>query len=325
MEINLDDKYYQKYIEYKQKYLLLKQLKNNDELDLEGGMFGLWGSKKTEKTPSSETTDGDYLVFTIDTIDKSSYIYLIDQNSTKSIDMNDFLLKHKDKAYLLNKKGTRLTGSIITKDKNTKIDTVISTMRKKLFIDKDIPLDEKKHIYTENQQLNEVIKKYDTYYREVDKILRTDTNNEVINAAILKFRTEFLNNSEIMKTNMITYHKNLKTTFSNILSMSEFSKYKSITIDYDNPFDNSNGDKFLNNLNTKIKSETGSDSNLNMIIKIYPIRPADTEYNFTKRGTTSISFTQKYKDIKLHEAGGTPQSSSTTTTTVVTTSEEAPQ
>jgi hypothetical protein len=110
--------------------------------------------------------------------------------------------------------------------------------------------------------------------------------------------------------------------------MPEFSKYKSITIDYENPFDNNNGDKFLNNLNTKIKSETGSDSNLNMIIKIYPIRPTDTEYNFTKRGPTTISETKKYNEIKLHEAQsktvGTT-SSSTTTTTVVTTSEEAPQ
>jgi hypothetical protein len=39
MELNLNDKYYQKYIRYKQKYITLKykQLKNNNEL--EGGAY----------------------------------------------------------------------------------------------------------------------------------------------------------------------------------------------------------------------------------------------------------------------------------------------
>ena len=35
MELNLNDKYYQKYIKYKSKYITLKQQNNNN--DLEGG------------------------------------------------------------------------------------------------------------------------------------------------------------------------------------------------------------------------------------------------------------------------------------------------
>ena len=37
MELNLDEEYYNKYIKYKQRYLMLKQLKNNNEL--EGGAW----------------------------------------------------------------------------------------------------------------------------------------------------------------------------------------------------------------------------------------------------------------------------------------------
>jgi hypothetical protein len=40
MELNLDDEYYQKYIKYKQRYTMLKQLKNN--IELEGGGQKWW-------------------------------------------------------------------------------------------------------------------------------------------------------------------------------------------------------------------------------------------------------------------------------------------
>jgi hypothetical protein len=106
MEANLDDKYYQKYMQYKHKYLMLKQLNNNyNDLDggnnynynynnnLEGGnnyndLEGGWGlfnwfsGKNNEEVPAApapdalvpapapavlnENTDGTYLVFYID-------------------------------------------------------------------------------------------------------------------------------------------------------------------------------------------------------------------------------------------------------------------
>ncbi len=39
MELNLDDEYYQKYMKYKQRYHMLKQLKNNKQYEGEGGVF----------------------------------------------------------------------------------------------------------------------------------------------------------------------------------------------------------------------------------------------------------------------------------------------
>jgi hypothetical protein len=75
MELNLDEEYYNKYIKYKKRYLMLKQLKNNN--DLEGGWFwpftALFGTGETpiveNKEPQVEQgpTYGPkmYLVFTI--------------------------------------------------------------------------------------------------------------------------------------------------------------------------------------------------------------------------------------------------------------------
>jgi hypothetical protein len=54
MESNLDDEYYQKYIQYKHKYNMLKQLKNNYN-DLEGGSSGIfgWGASTPTEAPAS--------------------------------------------------------------------------------------------------------------------------------------------------------------------------------------------------------------------------------------------------------------------------------
>lgn len=47
MELNLDDEYYQKYIKYKQRYMMLKQLKNNN--DLEGGFMQEWKKNQDQE------------------------------------------------------------------------------------------------------------------------------------------------------------------------------------------------------------------------------------------------------------------------------------
>lgn len=55
MELNLDDEYYQKYMKYKQRYHMLKQLKNNNEL--EGGIWPFDGwdnSKKKEEEAAAQ-------------------------------------------------------------------------------------------------------------------------------------------------------------------------------------------------------------------------------------------------------------------------------
>ena len=63
MELNLDNKYYEKYIKYKKGYIMLKQLKNNNEL--EGGFwpFDGWGNSKAEVEPQKIVENKTYLVF----------------------------------------------------------------------------------------------------------------------------------------------------------------------------------------------------------------------------------------------------------------------
>ena len=63
MELNLDNKYYEKYIKYKKGYIMLKQLKNNNEL--EGGFwpFDGWGNSKAEVEPQKFVENKTYLVF----------------------------------------------------------------------------------------------------------------------------------------------------------------------------------------------------------------------------------------------------------------------
>jgi hypothetical protein len=76
LNLNLNNKYYEKYIKYKKRYIMLRQLKNNNEL--EGGMFGNffadWFSKKPDQAPLEEPQDTTkyYLVFhVLDTSDAS--------------------------------------------------------------------------------------------------------------------------------------------------------------------------------------------------------------------------------------------------------------
>jgi hypothetical protein len=76
LNLNLNNKYYEKYIKYKKRYIMLRQLKNNNEL--EGGMFGQffadWFSKKPDQVAPEEPQDTTkyYLVFHVpDTTDAS--------------------------------------------------------------------------------------------------------------------------------------------------------------------------------------------------------------------------------------------------------------
>lgn len=77
MELNLDEEYYNKYIKYKQRYLMLKQLKNNNELE-GGDWWPPWkwfSSEVVAEEPQPEQPQGPvlgdemFLVYTVSQAD----------------------------------------------------------------------------------------------------------------------------------------------------------------------------------------------------------------------------------------------------------------
>jgi hypothetical protein len=154
MESNLDDEYYQKYIQYKHKYNMLKQFKNNN---FEGGGGFLGSSNKEAEPPLQNTneeasplqltngeaqplqitapasdteydpnTDGTYLVFGMDMsmidtkyeiIKQFSQIYHNDKQEKDGIPFVDkqvFKGLFSDNAYILVKTGKKYTYTIIS-------------------------------------------------------------------------------------------------------------------------------------------------------------------------------------------------------------------
>ena len=94
MELNLDEEYYNKYIKYKQRYLMLKQLKNNNEL--EGGAWPwplsmIFGSSEVvAEEPKPEQPQGPvlgdemFLVYTISTADLQNPLKLTQYENLSS-------------------------------------------------------------------------------------------------------------------------------------------------------------------------------------------------------------------------------------------------
>jgi hypothetical protein len=301
MESNLDDKYYQKYIQYKNKYLMLKQLKYNN--DLEGGMFGMswFGSneKKAAEPISSKfktkiqddakatETDGVYLVFNIDKIDIDSHVYIVDQNSEiTSLVINTFNQKNNDKAYIITKKGTKFLCKIITDDIN--IQSLLTNMKKDLY------LNDKQH-----PDLLDCIQKYNKYSDEMTKIF---SSQKITNAVIKKKYNEIYNNfldtSAKMKNTLSSDNTKLKELYNDMLLSNEYKKYETFEFDFTMPFTKKYIQAFLTILTDTIKIKTQNTFTLNMIIKIKEI---DDKYVFEKMGSDSISLTPKYLEISKHK------------------------
>jgi hypothetical protein len=298
MESKLDDKYYQKYIQYKNKYLMLKQFKNNN--DLEGGMFGnLFGSKEIkEAKPISQKlqkiiteTDGDYLVFNIEDINQDSYKYVVDQNlETNKINKIAFNQKNYDKAYIITKKGNDIICKIITDEKNKNIQASLATIKKNLYLD---------DINQKHPKLNNCIENYNQYSDDIIRIFsKQQITNPVINAEFTKMYNNFIDTSNKMKTTLSLDNTQLNNSFNNILLLPEYTKYETFNFDFKFPFTITYSTKFLKDLTDNIQTKTGATVKLNMIIKI--TENAD-EYIFEKMGDSSISNTPMYDKIADHK------------------------
>ena len=321
MESNLDDKYYQKYIQYKNKYLMLKQLKYNN--DLEGGMmFGnLFGSKEKKETkeakPISQNlqnkiteTDGDYLVFNITDINQGSYKYVVDQNlETNQVSKSDFNMDYKDLAYIITKKGTNITGKIITDDINKNIQSLLTNMKLKLNLNDD-----------QNQKLMLCIENFNKYSEEITNIFNDQKKqiaNTVINREINLVHKSFMGSSEKIKKLLTESNTILRDSFNNILQTSEYKKYNEFVLKFELPFTKPYNEKFFTDLTNNIKTQTGATVTLNMIIKI---KETENQFVFEKMGDSSISHTPTYLNIKQHKI----DSEKTKTTATAPATESAP-
>jgi hypothetical protein len=316
MELNLDDKYYQKYIEYKQKYLLLKQLKNNAEL--EGGFLSLWGNTK-EKTEKTETTnlDGEYLVFTVGDITKEDYIFVVSENKTKSILIDTFKRKYQkdNSAYIINIKGKEITSNIITNELNSDITKKLSDLKTKLYITKTMNAEK---CDTTHPTLNDVINKYNVYCAGVDTILKTKLSAdsaEALDKKRLEIQAIFLNT----KKSIFDSHLTLQTYINDLEKLPEIKKFKTKTnsdiLQETTSFTATNSDVLIGKIRTMI-----GDNNINMIIKIDAVKRDGKTYNFAPIDSNSISRTEKYREIFAHM--GESEKKTTTTTTA---SDDAPK
>jgi hypothetical protein len=330
MESNLDDKYYQKYIQYKNKYLMLKQLKYNN--DLEGGSFMNWfGSNEKKKADTKTTvakatdakaidaateTDGVYLVFNIDKIVPDDHVYAIYQNKeTNKVGKNNFNLRNNDKAYIITKKGDKFLGKIITNEKN--IDSLLTNIKENLYLDT-----------VKHPDLNSCIQNYNKYSEYVDNILNEkNISNKDIISELNKIRLDFLKRSTEMKNKLNSDNDELSKLFTKILLMPEYLKYKTFNFDYTLSFTSVNNSNFLEKLITVIERDNKNKVKLNMIIKI---KETDESYVFEDRDDKSISNTLKYREIIEHKIAfdktkeQTPAAESTSAPTSEPTTESPP-
>jgi hypothetical protein len=298
MESKLDDKYYQKYMQYKNKYLMLKQFKNNN--DLEGGMFGFFGTNETStakpisKILNDAATDGVYLVFNIKDINKDSHKYVVDQNlEINKVRKSEFNIDNKDKAFIITKQGTKFICKIITDDINKNIESLLTKMKEELYLNDN----------QNNQDLKLCIEKFNNYSDKITDILKQQNTNDKINTEISSVYKSFIERSNNIKTMLSENNTKLKDAFNKILLSSEYKKYNEFDFDFKSPFTKTYSQDFFKLLTDTIQIKTRNTVALNMIIKI--TETAD-EYVFEKRGIDSISRTPMYNKIDKHRVNSEP-------------------
>jgi hypothetical protein len=317
MEANLDEEYYEKYLQYKQKYLMLKQLKNNNN-DLEGGgswFSSLFGSKEEEAPApapdaapvpdanpapdaSNGTTDGTYLVFFIDEMKYNNYeqvkVFIQDYwNEIPVKDGHNFYKKkafqndYHENAYIVKKQGNIYTYKIISNifnesnfdDEFTQITNLKESLENiKTTTNCTCEIPKTNLIENENFQINLIKDKYNVISK-LYEILSDDYNK-----AIGFLNTTFGNTIEDIKKKIESFENE-----------DQIIKYKTNTMDTfsSEVFNIDTIPTFFNSFKNKTTKE------MNMIIKI---QDNDNEDEYRFNGTIldkSVSRTKMYEDIGI--------------------------
>jgi hypothetical protein len=333
MEPNLDEEYYQKYLKYKEKYIQLKQLKNNYN-DLEGGMwpFSLFSSKVKKSgtgtgtgtgsrtgseigTVNDNNTDGEYLVFFIDdegdgkmtneNLDKYKNFIQYYYNDEKKqgiefISIEQFINSplYNEKAYIINKIGNKITCQIITNNKELGFYNKLQTIKNNLHLDKNVtdPIIDNLSNKCYTAYTNNVI-------TNLNKSIQNIDNNE-IKKSLEKIKSDFTkkSNSADEKQMFIKSYLDVKSEINKILNNDKYLIYKSfeyVKSNYKfNQDINNNSQKFFDELISKIKDNNKQRDGvikLNMIIKI---DKSKTHYKFAEYiNKNTISYTTMYGKI----------------------------
>jgi len=284
MELNLDDEYYQKYIKYKQRYMMLKQSKNNNEFE-GGNFFGrLFGyGNKTEETNNNNEQNNEndenvqtYLLFHFpqnylenpEKILPYERIYKRSSATTKKDDINKFLnvdqffLDYND-AIIITTDGTTSDMRYIDKDSKginipfEKFEEYINEEKKKLTIDQD-----------QQNEENKIIEiKYIDDYSEKDL-----NENDNINVNILNNKIKIFNNKIIELLNLnIDSMKNEFERDPKIINLKKYSTKKlNMVIDESLIIDETQPDNSKKQKNTFFDKFKPNNTNIPLVNNLEP-------------------------------------------------------
>ena len=292
MEANLDEDYYQKYLEYKHQYLMLKQLKNNNDNDLEGG-FSLnplnWFKKKavTEEAvaPSASasgtqepeepivphSTDGAYLVFYINPLNlniNKTKVFVqehYNQEKYKIKDTIPFIEKkafindpeYDGNAYIVVKTGNKFKYSLLSSNKDENFDENLKLLENmKLDLDNIIQTFNDECKMTSKFTIDENLQINGRILKPIYDNIKTEYNS-------LKRQYELLEANYIAELSKLI--EMLKKKINEQIAQREVKLYRTNTFSFTtNILDVTNNIAFLETF----RRETERPVSMNMIIKI---------------------------------------------------------
>lgn len=324
MELNSDDEYYNKYLEIKQQYIMLKQLKNNNELE-GGGIFDGWfgpseaeikkkADIKRRKKEAEEARvqqaaleqaaaeeaakyegDGTYLVFQITDFENYSTVkYFNYDNSKKKPDVS-----HDGADIVIMKKSEFSTAFsnayIVKKNKDTYTYKLISEDT------------EFQNIYEEiKNAVNEI---HDYNYNCLIKSL-DNNHNETINSLTLNINDAISVYNSTLSMKEKELFNTMKTNITNIMNTGKHQMFILHTLNHnDAKFNESTNVRFLEKLNEEINAIINANIDINtnglkpyvdfnMILKIKDNYEESENYIFDKIITKQdASYTAAYAKI----------------------------
>jgi len=331
MELNSDKEYYQKYIQYKHQYIMLKQLKNKNNNynynynELEGGgiLESLFGKSKATKAKEKAEKE-------------AKAASLAAQREAREADEIELQRQDAEAAYLANFSGdgTYLVFSVTNfndsdypnlkrlnydnekrKSENSKDGTDIPIMEKVEFTThfKHAYIVEKiRDVYTYKYIINddEFDSIYTTILNEVDNIKKYNCNCNIVpvnnnNNNNVSTLTANINDSITVYNNNYANHQkflyeDLVSKIDNQINNGDHQKFVTHTLSFaESKFDATNNDSFLMKMNTEAVSKTIKENvQLNMILKIKDTYKEDTNYIFDKIITKDdASYTTTYAKI----------------------------
>lgn len=330
METNLDDVYYQKYLQYKQKYLELKQIKNN--LDGGGGLFGKKKGKAVMRIDNGENnredneenedpdvrtsslTDGYYLVFNLDgNIDLTkNYVQTNYNKETKTgisfIKKDTFINEREqnEKSYIIKKEGKNITCNIISSAISEDFNLKLQEMRDTLNINKegkdDDSIGQLLETNCSSNYHNTMVENLKNNINKIEAKDITQVKNKEIHDALSKFLDDFKRTFANNSRQFFNVYELQKKELIQNLNLDQYNKYKETNFELadENQFNKNYSNAFLEILKTEInKTSAGSDvPEFNMILKIQNNYLNDSHYKFGEYiNKNNISITPKYVEI----------------------------